>query len=60
MSGSDLESNKPEPDEKLEEDLRSTRKSIKNLSDKSRQLQEQLLQLEKKLWGRKPDETVAT
>ncbi|MFN8613767.1 MAG: hypothetical protein U0931_39900 [Vulcanimicrobiota bacterium] len=60
MSGSELEANVPEQNEGLEEGLRSTRKSLKNLGDKSRQLQEQLLQLEKKLWGRKPDETVQT
>lgn len=60
MSGSDTEANIPEPKEGLEEGLRTTRKSAASLGDKSRQLQEQLRQLEKKLWGRKPDETVAT
>ncbi len=44
----------------LAEGLRSSRESLKNVSEKSRLLQEQLLRLEKKLWGKKADETVQT
>ncbi len=44
----------------LEDGMRSSRELRKNVDEKSRLLKEQLLKLEKKLWGRKPDETVAT
>lgn len=42
------------------EGLRSSRESWKNIGRKSRELKEQLLRLEEKLWGRKADETVNT
>lgn len=50
----------PEKDQELAEGLRSSRESLKNVGEKSRLLQEQLLRLEKKLWGKKADETVQT
>lgn len=49
-----------EDSQNLAEGLRSSRESLKNVSEKSRLLQEQLIRLEKKLWGRKADETVQT
>ena len=49
-----------EENQNLAEGLRSSRESLKNVSEKSRLLQEQLIRLEKKLWGRKADETVQT
>lgn len=48
----------PESDKGLADGLRTTRESAKNVGEKTRLLQEQLLRLEKKLWGKKADETV--
>jgi len=60
MSESANENDVPEKERGLAEGLRSSRESLKNVSEKSRLLQEQLLRLEKKLWGKKADETVQT
>jgi len=60
MSESANENDVPEKEQGLAEGLRSSRESLKNVSEKSRLLQEQLLRLEKKLWGKKADETVQT
>lgn len=50
----------PEGGQGLADGLRSTRESLNSVGEKSRLLQEQLRRLEKKLWGRKADETVQT
>ncbi|MBN9415289.1 hypothetical protein ABS71_17520 [bacterium SCN 62-11] len=60
MSESDKDENVTEETGGLEDGMRSSRELRKNVDEKSRLLKEQLLKLEKKLWGRKPDETVAT
>lgn len=60
MSEIEHETQEPEANQNLAEGLRSSRESLKNVSEKSRLLQEQLIRLEKKLWGRKADETVQT
>lgn len=48
----------PEASKKLADGLRSSRESLKSVGEKTRLLQEQLIRLEKKLWGKKADETV--
>ena len=48
---------KPEQDEKLGKGLATSRQSFSKIEIRNRQLREQLLRLEEKLWGRKPDET---
>lgn len=48
----------PQGNEGLADGLRSSRESAKNVGEKTRLLQEQLNRLEKKLWGKKADETV--
>jgi hypothetical protein len=56
MSTSDGEL--PQGTQGVTESLKTNRQSWKNIGDKSRELKEQLLRLEEKLWGRKADETV--
>lgn len=60
MSKDSKDENAVEENGGLEDGMRSSRELRKNVDEKSRLLREQLLKLEKKLWGRKPDETVAT
>lgn len=55
-NGNDTEA--PEGTKGLADELRSSRESARNVGEKTRLLQEQLNRLEKKLWGKKADETV--
>lgn len=45
---------------RLAEGLRRSRDSWHKVGEKNRLLQEKLLRLEKRLWGRQADETVKT
>jgi len=47
-------------DEKLGKGLANSRQSLSKIEIRNQQLREQLLRLEEKLWGRKPDETGGT